>query len=41
MDPGVVTEEVKGIKEIARNTISSAVTGVMGVVSKSPTTQMQ
>ncbi|KAG0554785.1 hypothetical protein KC19_12G118700 [Ceratodon purpureus] len=36
MDPGVVTPGGRGIKEIVRNTVSSAVTGVMNVVTKSP-----
>lgn len=36
MDPGVVSPGGRGIKEIVRNTVSSAVTGAMGVISKSP-----
>jgi threonine dehydrogenase-like Zn-dependent dehydrogenase len=36
MDPGVVSPGGRGIKEMVRNTVSSAVTGVMNVATKSP-----
>ena len=36
MDPGVVTPGGRSIKEAARNTVSSVVTGVANLVTTSP-----